>query len=102
MISALLLVAALETTTATVQASAVRYSADAFSEDVLWMRDPFRRPRAVAPLAAAKSKLEQIPVDQFKYTGIITGPNRLRAKVNSPAGRTFFIPERTKIGAREG
>lgn len=71
-------------------------------EDVLKLRDPFKRPKFVIESAIVKSELETMPLDKFKLVGVVTGPNQLRAMVATDSGKTFFVSEKMKIGTNRG
>jgi Tfp pilus assembly protein PilP len=71
-------------------------------DDVLKIRDPFKRPILVTAKGKPKGDLELFAVEQFKLVGVITGPSRLRAMVEAPNGKTYFVSERQKIGQRNG
>lgn len=71
-------------------------------EDKLSIRDPFKRPVAVVEKTEILSPLQLIPVEQFKMVGVITGPDRTKAMIAGPDGKTFFVSEKAKIGTRKG
>lgn len=71
-------------------------------EELLKLRDPFKRPAISAALSVQKSELERFPVEQFKMVGITTGPDKLRAMIVDPNGKTYFVSERERIGVRSG
>ena len=73
----------------------------ALTDDLLKMRDPFRAPDKNED-GPAKSELEQYSVESFKLVGVLTGLEHLRALVQAPDGKTFFVAEKTKIGLRGG
>lgn len=64
-------------------------------------RDPFKEP-AIAEGQIAKSDLEKFAVTDFKLTGVITGPLRMRAMLVAPDGKTHYVSEKMKIGTRDG
>ncbi len=72
------------------------------TDDVLKVRDPFRRPIQVTAKGKPKGDLELFAVEQFKLVGVITGPAKIRAMVEAPNGKTYFVSERQKIGQRNG
>lgn len=71
-------------------------------EEVLKLRDPFKRPKFVIESTIAKSELESVSLDKFKLVGVVTGPNQLRAMVATDQGKTFFVSEKMKIGMNRG
>ena len=71
-------------------------------EDVLKLRDPFKRPKIVIESTIVKSELETVPLDKFKLVGVVTGPHQLRAMVATDQGKTFFVSEKMKIGLNQG
>jgi len=71
------------------------------ADEMVNIRDPFKRPN-VSHSAATLSPLESIPLENFKLLGVITGPERVRAMVANPEGKTFFVAEKMKIGTRSG
>lgn len=75
---------------------------DAAGTDLANLRDPFRRPVIVDADAIARSELEFFPTEQYRMVGIVTGPERLRAMIVAPNGKTHFVAEKTKIGVRKG
>jgi Tfp pilus assembly protein PilP len=84
------------------QASA--QSEDAFSlrEDLFKLRDPFKMPEIEIARIIPKSDLERFPVDAYKLVGVLTGPDRLRALLLAPDGKSYFVSEKMKIGVRGG
>jgi hypothetical protein len=64
-------------------------------------RDPFKEP-AVSETLVIKSDLERFPVTDFKVTGVITGPIRMRAMLLAPDGKTHYVAESMKVGTRDG
>ena len=75
---------------------------DAPPEEMLKVRDPFRRPDVVAENLAATSPLERFPASDFQMIGVLTGPEKIRAMVLGPDGKSLFVAERMKIGQRHG
>ena len=65
-------------------------------------RDPFKRPIFVDVARRPRTELEYFPTEQYKMVGVLTGPERLRAMVLGPNGKTYFVAENTKIGVRQG
>jgi type IV pilus assembly protein PilP len=73
------------------------------SEEILSMRDPFKRNVADGGLPVLSlGPLESYPVDRFKLIGAITGTDRVRAILQDPMGRTHIVSERAKIGIKGG
>jgi type IV pilus assembly protein PilP len=64
-------------------------------------RDPFKEP-AFSESVIIKSDLERFPVTDFKVTGVITGPIRMRAMLLAPDGKTHYVSENMKVGTRDG
>lgn len=64
-------------------------------------RDPFKEPE-VSAVIEMRSELEKHAVTDFKVTGIITGPIRMRAMVVAPDGKTHYVAEKMKMGLRDG
>jgi type IV pilus assembly protein PilP len=64
-------------------------------------RDPFKEP-AISETLIVKSDLERFPVTDFKVTGVITGPIRMRAMLLAPDGKTHYVAENMKVGMRDG
>ena len=76
-------------------------SATGIPDDMLKIRDPFKRPE-VAQIITARTPLEKFPVESFKLVGVLTGPDRLRAMVQDPTGKVHFVWENVAIGTRGG
>lgn len=64
-------------------------------------RDPFKEPE-LSEESLNRSDLEKFSVTDFKVTGIITGPIRMRAMVLAPDGKTHYVSEKMKMGTRDG
>jgi Tfp pilus assembly protein PilP len=77
-------------------------SSSSISDDLLKVRDPFRMPDAESGHGFSKSELELYPVDSFKLVGILTGLDHLRALVQSPTKKSYFVAEQMKIGLQGG
>lgn len=75
---------------------------DAAGMDLSNLRDPFRRPQLLDPHAKPLSELEYFPTEQYRMVGVVTGPDRLRAMIVAPNGKTHFVAEKAKIGIRKG
>jgi Tfp pilus assembly protein PilP len=71
-------------------------------EEMTNVRDPFKRPMTRNATGIAKTELEEIPVEKLKMIGVLTGLPRLRAMVQGPNGKTYFVSERTPVGVRQG
>ncbi|MGK5084963.1 pilus assembly protein PilP [Bdellovibrionota bacterium FG-1] len=69
--------------------------------DMMNMRDPFKRPTIKAEVIH-RTPLEMYPLDQIKMLGVVTGPNKMRAMMGTPDGKTHFVAERAKVGVRQG
>lgn len=72
------------------------------SDEVLRSRDPFLRPAVIAGPNDNRSELEMFPLEQLRLVGIITGPNKMRAMLVAPNGKTYLVFENMKIGLRRG
>ena len=75
---------------------------DLTNEELLKMRDPFKRIVLPKRSEEPKSDLENFTVDQFKLLGVIKGLNRPRAMLGGPNGRTYFVTDGAKIGTHRG
>jgi len=64
-------------------------------------RDPFKEPLYNEAIEQ-RTDLERFAVTDFKVTGVITGPIRMRAMVLAPDGKTHYIAEKMKVGLRDG
>jgi Tfp pilus assembly protein PilP len=75
-----------------------------FTEDTIKsLRDPFMVPQMLqAKKELPKSDLEIFALKEFHLNGVITGPNKLRAIVSAPNGKTYFVAVGDRIGLREG
>lgn len=73
------------------------------SEDILRMRDPFKKPEIQASQnTTPTSELERYSTESFKMIGVLTGPDRIRAMLLAPDGKTFIVSEKMKIGLKKG
>lgn len=70
--------------------------------EMLNVRDPFKRPDLIIEKAAIKTELEKYALEEFKMIGVLTGPDRMRALVKSPDGKTHFVAAGMKIGQKNG
>jgi Tfp pilus assembly protein PilP len=71
-------------------------------EEILKMRDPFKRPDFQQGKELGRTDLERFSLDSYRLIGILTGPKRLKAMLQDPEGKTHFVSEKTKIGNRSG
>jgi Tfp pilus assembly protein PilP len=71
-------------------------------DELMLLRDPFKMPQIQQVHYEGGSDLERFEARSFKVIGILTGPERLRALLLSPEGRTYAVGERTKIGQLGG
>jgi hypothetical protein len=72
-------------------------------ERIFKMRDPFLIPDLVFPSAPPeKPDLERYPVKKYKMIGVLTGPNHLRALIETPDNKTYFVAERMRLGVNQG
>ncbi|MCM2321645.1 MAG: pilus assembly protein PilP [Oligoflexia bacterium] len=72
------------------------------SEDIMKLRDPFKRPVIRVDAAVPKTVLERFGVETFKLVGVLTGPQRMRAVLLDPEGKSHIISEKVKIGLKQG
>jgi Tfp pilus assembly protein PilP len=72
------------------------------NEDMLKMRDPFKRPDIEEVVDIKKSELEGFAIDTLKMVGTISGPDKTKAMIVAPDGHTYFVTVNTKIGLRGG
>lgn len=78
------------------------FEASPAAKNLLRIRDPFRRPELKAADSRPVSELEIFPLDQFKMTGVASGPDRPKAMLVGPNGKTYFVAEKARIGVRKG
>lgn len=71
-------------------------------EMIRTLRDPFRMPKILAEEESPKTELELFQVKDYRLNGVITGPNKVRAMVTAPNGKSYFIRQGQKIGTRGG
>ncbi|OFZ18405.1 MAG: hypothetical protein A2X94_15045 [Bdellovibrionales bacterium GWB1_55_8] len=72
-------------------------------EEILLLRDPFKRPILQTPESAiVKSALQTADLESIKMIGVLTGPLRMRAILLTPDKKTHFVSENTVIGTRNG
>lgn len=64
-------------------------------------RDPFKEP-AYIESQELRTDLERFAVTDFKVTGVVTGPIRMRAMLLAPDGKTHYVSEKMKVGLRDG
>jgi len=73
-----------------------------FSKLLEW-RDPFQRPVRILPKEERPlTPLERFPVAELKFLGVVTGPKKLRAMIQAPDGKSYFVSVGEKIGRRGG
>jgi Tfp pilus assembly protein PilP len=73
------------------------------STEMLRIRDPFKRPSLVESKdLSVRSELETFSADSLKMLGVITGPKKMKALIQSPSGHTYYVTEKTKVGMRGG
>ena len=77
-------------------------AAPEIGEEFLKVRDPFHIPSVALAPVEVRSELELIPLEQLKVLGVMTGPDRIKAMVQGPDGKTYFIQKGGKIGTRKG
>ncbi len=74
-----------------------------FLEGLLKLRDPFKMPDVIGNSSKNPGEqLERYSLDTLKVIGILTGPDRWRALVAAPDGRTFSVGQGYKIGQEGG
>lgn len=66
------------------------------------MRDPFKMPEIPIEKLSPRTELERLPLESYKLIGILTGPERMKAMLQTSEGRTYFAMERMKIGLNGG
>lgn len=71
-------------------------------EEILRLRDPFKRPALGVQNAEIKTPLQNYPITSLKLIGVLTGPMRLRGMILTPDGKTHFVSEKAPIGQRNG
>ncbi len=71
-------------------------------QDFLKFRDPFKQPETQKSSNEQLTDLEKYAVNEFKLTGVMTGPKRMRAMILAPDGKTHFVSEKMKIGNKNG
>jgi Tfp pilus assembly protein PilP len=71
-------------------------------DEVLKLRDPFKRPDIELSKGPPKTELEYYSLDVFKMVAVLTGPTRMRAILQAPDGRSFIVQTGQKIGRRNG
>jgi Tfp pilus assembly protein PilP len=82
---------------------AVAQAAPQIPESVLKERDPFKRPPLKLGQEGPKSELQTFPVEKFKLMGVMTGDSgHMKAMLQAPNGRTYFVQEKMLIGIRSG
>jgi Tfp pilus assembly protein PilP len=89
------------TASASAAAAPVSEVGDVFNDNILKMRDPFKRPDVETAKAIAREELENYGLDSLKLVGVMTGP-RLRALLLANDGKTFVVRTGKKIGQRGG
>lgn len=72
------------------------------TDELLNLRDPFRRPSILDTKGPPKSELESVPLESIKMIGVSTGPEKSRAVLQLPGGKTYLVSESTRIGPRNG
>ncbi|MBC7691104.1 MAG: pilus assembly protein PilP [Methylotenera sp.] len=82
--------------------TSVSFASEPPPAELLTVRDPFKRPEMPKTKIAIKSELEKFPTTDYKMVGVLTGPEKMRAMVKAPDGRTYFVYESMKMGIREG
>jgi Tfp pilus assembly protein PilP len=83
---------------------AVSQAAPVLPEAILKLRDPFKRPPIKVGAEGPKSELQAFPVEKFKLLGVMTGSDHghMKAMVQGPNGKTYFVQEKMFIGIRNG
>jgi Tfp pilus assembly protein PilP len=71
-------------------------------DDIMKLRDPFRRPDIELSKGPPRTELEYYNLDAFKMVAVLTGPTKLRAILQAADGRSFIVQAGQKIGRRNG
>jgi Tfp pilus assembly protein PilP len=71
------------------------------SNDLLTLRDPFKAPKLDVSVEK-RGDLERYPVEEYKLSGVMTGPDRTRAMIQAPDGNSYLVSEKMKIGMNHG
>lgn len=71
-------------------------------EDILKLRDPFKKPKTLTRAGVKVSILESFPVEDFVMVGMLTGPQAIRAMLKAPNGKTYFVQLNDRVGTRQG
>lgn len=72
------------------------------ADDLLKLRDPFKRIIGATGPSEIKSVLERFASTSFKLVGVQTGPGKGRAVLVDSEGTTHIVGERTRIGLNNG
>lgn len=72
------------------------------SDEILQLRDPFLAPKALLSTSKPRNELETFALSELKLLGLMTGPKAVKAMVQAPNGKTYFVSENTRIGNRSG
>lgn len=72
------------------------------ADSLLKLRDPFKKPEVIAEEYVPKTDLEAYATHQFNLIGVMTGPKQIRAILQSPDGKTYFVRKGDRIGLRRG
>ncbi len=90
--------------TPSADAQAAEPKSSKIPKDILKLRDPFKRMTVANPKAVPGSDLEVIPIENLKLIGILTGRglDKMRAMIQGPNGKTYFVTENMKIGTKRG
>ena len=84
-------------------AGVVAQAAPQIPESILKERDPFKRPPIRAGSEGPRSDLQTFPVEKFKLMGVMSGDHgHMKAMLQAPNGRTYFVQEKMLIGIRSG
>jgi Tfp pilus assembly protein PilP len=78
------------------------HAVEAPPPELMQVRDPFKRPDLPKIRQTTQSELEKFATTDYKMLGVLTGPERLRAMVKSPEGKTIFVSENMRMGTRDG
>ena len=70
--------------------------------EILGLRDPFQPPAVALALLEKKTELEQYSLSDFKLLGVITGPDHIKALLQTSDGSAHFVVEKMKIGQKNG
>lgn len=77
-------------------------SQDPSMDEILKLRDPFKRPDIELSKGPPKTELESYNLDGFRMVAVLTGPTHKRAILMAPDGKSYIVQTGRKIGRRNG